>query len=648
MKYGNRNCLHILIDLLPSENYEDIAKCIKILLVHGCDPNMPNEKSRTPFYSLLRVQPKLKDPNDLVDFFLENSSVDISTYKADDIKRMFVKQNPGKKLPEQTEKTVDSDYMLSLLRAKKETDFEINFKLYKDNAAKKSASEENKSNEFTEDCAKFLYAAVQNNLENAVELLVGDGVNVNTTPADARHLRPPAFLACATGYYRILDFIMKADPKPATTFNNKSLLHEVCPHLSGMDATVNSSVDYQKCFDLVLNSCDVNQRDDQGCSPLHYAVRFRNDKAVKELLKRSSYVGNLNNFGETPVDDLNREVLEEFLNECISTNVRRTEDEENEISIDYNFLKAPKTLRADDDFRQEIAPLQNIAENSELRPLILHPVLSSFLFLKWSKLSLLFYGNLLLFSTFMVSLIIYIVLCQSIPPNGRGDNGFYCFFYVLSMISIIILMLREVFQCILSPMHYIRSPINWFEIVLIILGWSVLLQPHEEGTNDAHHRILRAVTILFAAYEFLQLVGTLPILSVSTHMVILKKVAITFLKSIALYSIVLLAFALSFYTLFGGKSSENNGEAKAGNKTEEKENDSDEFNSFAYPGIAIIKTFVMLTGEFDASSLDLDRNGASYCIIFLLFVFLVTIVLFNLLNALAVDDTQVSQINICA
>lgn len=60
------------------------------------------------------------------------------------------------------------------------------------------------------------------------------------------------------------------------------------------------------------------------------------------------------------------------------------------------------------------------------------------------------------------------------------------------------------------------------------------------------------------------------------------------------------------------------------------------------PGIAIIKTFVMLTGEFDASSLDLDRNGISYCIIFLLFVFLVTIVLFNLLNALAVDDTQVS------
>ena len=642
--------MHILTDLLPSENYDKIAECIKVLVINGCDPNMPNEKSRTPFYTLLRVQPKLKNPNELINFILENSTVDIWTYKHDEMKRMFEKQNPDKNLPEHVDKVIDTDYMLSLLRAKKETEFEKNFKLFKDNVTKKQTTLKNEDNNVN-DCAKFLYTAVQNDLENVVELLISEGVDVNKTPTDSKTdlLRPPVFLACASGYYRILEMLLKADPKPATVFKNKSLLHEVCHHF-GTDPSINRSVDYQKCFHLVLDSCDVNHKDDQGCTPLHYAVRYRNDEAVKELLKRSSYVGSKNIFGETPLDDINREVLEEFLDECIATNIRRSGDEEHEISIDYNFLMAPKTSRAEDEFRQEIAPLQNIADISELRPLILHPVLSSFLFLKWSKLSLLFYGNLLLFSTFMVSLIIYIVLCQSIPPNERNDSAVYCFFYVLSMISIVVLMLREIFQCILSVKHYVRSPINLFEIVLIILGWTVLLQSDEEGTDNAHHRILRAVTILFAAYEFLQVVGTLPILSVSTHMVILKKVAITFLKSIALYSILLLAFALSFYTLFGGKSTNNTDEDKpvANNSTEKssdccKNDDSDdEFNSFAYPGIAIIKTFVMLTGEFDASALDLDRNGASYCIIFLLFVFLVTIVLFNLLNALAVDDTHVS------
>lgn len=48
----------------------------------------------------------------------------------------------------------------------------------------------------------------------------------------------------------------------------------------------------------------------------------------------------------------------------------------------------------------------------------------------------------------------------------------------------------------------------------------------------------------------------------------------------------------------------------------------------------------MLTGEFDAAAMSLHSKGAYYCIMFLLFIFVVTIVLFNLLSALAVDDTQ--------
>lgn len=118
-------------------------------------------------------------------------------------------------------------------------------------------------------------------------------------------------------------------------------------------------------------------------------------------------------------------------------------------------------------------------------------------------------------------------------------------------------------------------------------------------------------------------------------MVILQKVAFTFLKSLLLYSILLVAFALSFFVLFGQP-------ATAPNSTVSPldSEDSDAFTNFAYPGIAIIKTFVMLTGEFDAASMSLHSKGAYYCIMFLLFIFMVTIVIFNLLSALAVDDTQ--------
>ncbi len=50
----------------------------------------------------------------------------------------------------------------------------------------------------------------------------------------------------------------------------------------------------------------------------------------------------------------------------------------------------------------------------------------------------------------------------------------------------------------------------------------------------------------------------------------------------------------------------------------------------------------MLTGEFDASNIHFQQNATSY-VLFVIFVFLISTVLNNLLNGLAVSDTQVSE-----
>lgn len=89
----------------------------------------------------------------------------------------------------------------------------------------------------------------------------------------------------------------------------------------------------------------------------------------------------------------------------------------------------------------------------------------------------------------------------------------------------------------------------------------------------------------------------------------------------------MIAFALCFYILLVG---DENAEG----------DDDDEFNKFVHPGIAIIKTVVMLTGEFDAASIDFQRNISSY-FIFVIFVFLISTVMFNVLTGLAISDIQV-------
>lgn len=644
LKFGGQNCLHLLITSLTNSNYKEMSECIKLLLTHGCNPNMPNNALKTPFYMLLKRQTDLDDQGVLVKYFLDNCELDFNTYKGQEIAKMMQAQNPDFLLPRSAIKVINFEFMMTLLDNRRELDFEIYFKAFKEEVGEN----------FTDNCLRFLEIAVANGMKDTVDFLLDKRVDVNDRSSEAKYLKPPAFLACSNGYFKILELLMK---KPELQFHYQTdktkytLLHEICQNFATKTKD-NANVDFQKCFDIVLKDsrCDPNAEDDLGCSPLHYTVRYKNDTATIALLRKGAYVNEESNFGKTPIDEIARSTFEKFLNECISTSIR-SDKKVQDIQIDYNFLIAPNRNRevdsADKDgFCKEISSLKRISDNEELRSLVNHPVLSSFLFLKWSKLSFLFYTNLFMFSIFMVAFIIYIVLCQTMSKEERKINVVYTIFEKLSFFSIWLLMIRELFQCILSFKHYFMNLMNWFEMCLIVLSW--LVYTSISNFHDDDQRILRAVLILGAAFEFLQIVGTLPFLSVSTHMVILKRVSITFLKSIALYSILLLSFGLSFFMLFGEDAGDVENVATKIKRSAENETncckscdsgeDDGAFKNFQTPGISILRVFVMLTGEFDAT--DMKLEGSAICIIFTLFVFLVTIVLFNLLNALAVSDTQ--------
>ena len=606
------------MDLLDNEQYENISKCIKLLLRNGCDPNNPNEKSRTPFNLLLKKQQKLNEKRELVDYCLEYCQIDLYTYREKENLKLMQQNNPGVILPERLTTAINFELMLNLLRNKKGSEFESNFKAFKDCEGDQMAngSENNNSNLFLEHLSAFLEVAVVNGLDNTVELLISHGVDINKITND---VVPPAFVACRYGYHKVLENMLK-ESKLNFCYDKHSLMHEVCKQFGSQQLDA-KKCDYQKCFELLMEDArtDLNMPDATGSIPLHYAVRYKNDAAVLALMQKSSYIGVKNNYHQLPIEDISSKLLEQFLDTCITTNEKRTGDDEHEISINYQFLMSPKTRSTCKSggevvYEQEIAPLDYIGKNSELKGLMKHPVLSSFLYLKWYKLNFLFVTNLLVFSLFFLSLICYIVLCYTLEEKESGQQKVRVCTYGISILGAILLTLRELMQFCLSWKKYFRNFTNVFEIIFILLTWTILLV---NGLDSEKRRVISAITILMAAFELLMLIGSLPILSISTHMVILKKVSVTFLKSIALYSILLIAFALCFYTLFGAPkpvdemdnvtttSKPNNDTIifpnRAGADSSEAAEPENDFNKFNNPGIAIIKTFVMLTGELLSS-----------------------------------------------
>ena len=376
---------------------------------------------------------------------------------------------------------------------------------------------------------------------------------------------------------------------------------------------------------------------DKGNSPLHYAARAKSSEAVSLLLRSGSYIGHRNILGVPPLAHISPETLSEFFDDCLRSDKDRTE--EYEIEFDYRCLmphnincrgrdEAQEESRMTEtdqdnagDVNSEMEALVYIAENRALKPLLMHPLISSFLYLKWHRIRHILYVNFVFYVIFWALINLYIISTNNYGSNPRavsasGNSSDYTStmnfqklgdLRSLTAIVLIFLGIRESFQLISSPWYYVSSFENILEVALIVLGvWVIATGNRQVG----------AVVILLSAWELVILIGQHPRMSTGIEM--FKKVSVNFIRFLFLYAFLIISFALAFYILF---------------------NDSKRDDNFPDPGQSLFKTIIMLTGEFDANDIPFDLHPVlSHCI-FVLFVFLIAIVLFNLLNGLAVSDT---------
>lgn len=605
---NNMTPLLKLAQSVTNETSEELYKCIKLLLEHGANPNIPNQQNITPIIALLNRVDKLKNPDHIVQLFLTHPRIDLDSHRQGEARQLLNEYFPHLQLPgPRSNEPVTYEKLRQLLKNELEDVFlqEIRDANAKDVVDADRSQDDN-----------LLIAATENGLCGALNALVQMGADVN-----AGGKKCPLKLACQRGEWKILEQLLHCDTINLAFNKNEPLLCIIVKKLGEKGLT--NRCDYHKCFNILIEESriDVNEVDMVGSTALHYAVKYKNESAIKALLQRSAYIGVEDRFKDIAIVDINGEILKKHFDDCITANNHRPGDINYQIGFDYSNLAPLRPNTA------EMAPLTFIAKNPELRHLMKHPLISSFLFLKWQRLSILFYINLILYFLFSISLIGYSVFCY----GHDVSKEWALILWTVSVIGGIYVLLRELFQFFTAPQIYFCSVENWIEIIMMCLSALVL---SDVDFTEPNRRFVAASLILLLALEFAVLVGALPILSFSTHMVMLKTVFTSLLKSLAFYSIILVSFALCFYTLLGGSTNSN--PTNAGN-AQNSTGDGD-FNKFVSPGMAILKTVVMMTGEFDAGSIELG-SPSSYGI-FLLFVIFISIVLFNLLNGLAVSDTK--------
>jgi ankyrin repeat protein len=477
----------------------------------------------------------------------------------------------------------------------------------------------------TDENYTLLQYATLHSLEDAVRLLLESHANPNATTEFEK--RSPILIAC-----------MGQD-------------HEIMKLLLGS---------------VTKQEFDVNAKDTKGNTALHHASKTEYLDCVVDLIKLGADIRHKNVFDKPP---LPAKSVKHFLDKSLQTNDKFPCDEEYEIVFDYSFLvaykekptkpsapqecdrplikdhescrtnvKSPKMLHPEMDF------LYYISRSNEHRKLMDHPIITSFLHMKWQRVKLYFYINLSIYLTFALLLNSYILLKVAenrangsesvISPNitqmtesNSTNTRFQFALWVFILLFLLYFTLRELLQIALSPDVYFTNYENILDFSVIFFSGYILFSPEWEEP-------FVVITIIASWSELILLTGRLP--NLSTNIEMLKTVSLNYFWFLLSYIFLLIAFAFSFYSVLH----KNTGHSSI------KYNEPDDLHFFTNPYMSVMKTFVMMMGEFDSDSMVTKMsNSPTYCCLFALFVFIIAMVLLNLLTGLAVSDTQAIKSN---
>ena len=198
---------------------------------------------------------------------------------------------------------------------------------------------------------------------------------------------------------------------------------------------------------------------------------------------------------------------------------------------------------------------------------------------------------------------------------------------------LVVIGVRELLQLAVSIKRYVTSVENLLEVTMMALVVFILLNDTEDWLLLNRH--LAAIAIVLSWGELITLIGRHPkLLHCNVYVTMFYRVLNSFFFFLLWYSLFIIAFGLGFYIMLHNDDS---------GLTLNKLSAEDQNPLFNRTWLSLVKTSAMFVGELEFS--DLPINPATYdgmlaYVFFLAFIFLVTVVLMNLLNGLAVNDTS--------
>ncbi|TGZ46567.1 hypothetical protein CRM22_011085 [Opisthorchis felineus] len=306
--------------------------------------------------------------------------------------------------------------------------------------------------------------------------------------------------------------------------------------------------------------------DNDGLYFVTYALQQQNYEAMKVIVTHSRWPeihGFLDNTIQCPVDGFIRDmpnmcalVLDQSIKEVGSRNLLECE-------VFYDFTVLQRSLSPNEPIPKDPMKRMKLMVELQRKELLIHPLCTAYLQRKWQtygqwiQLSATAYYAILLVA--ITSLVLGHSPIRHVESWDRLKPCFDLFYqtqtrrYIFSAIALLILVLTvfdlfvKIWQLITQRLEYFKDWNNYLEFLLnaLAMTYSALtLVQHVD-----HHYVGLGVIVMFLAW-FNFLLQMMRFNHVGIYVVMFLHVLATVGKCLVVFSVVFVAFALSFHVLF--------------------------------------------------------------------------------------------------
>lgn len=222
-----------------------------------------------------------------------------------------------------------------------------------------------------------------------------------------------------TSYTPLVHAISNGHPKCVDLLISKRANVKVEVHISDINVTTPlhiaaSKNHFEICQIIIENDIDtIHAVNSLGLLPLHEACCHGNRNIISLLLhNRADLSGHTGKSKLPPIDVLMNniskptEFIKEIFDTCISSKGRNIQESNCKVSVDYRILVPDES-----DWKQMrvIKGIVNAGNRHDPSRLLLHPLVQSFLYLKWKSLLPFFYTILAMHGCFVLALNVYAI-----------------------------------------------------------------------------------------------------------------------------------------------------------------------------------------------------------------------------------------------